>query len=298
MAEAALPVFGAVATSINLVKTGIGMCIALQKSLKNYKNLQDQAGGLCNLYKQVKADLEEIDASHLDPNSNCDEFETLVQATREQLSAANSTVEELNSRLSEASDSKRRCFWKCFKMKTVVLDASGVTDISSGLQNVRACVQHAASNCTQITNFRSLHKKLDKLQPQEISDVFEAHFDKPSISRSVVLDFESCDATGTPITAEGRLRRKVLELIEEEAIGGVSAIGKQRGGVHGMGGVGKTTALRGLCHDELVKQAYKDGICFLEFGQDANEQKVINEVARCMRDLGGIKLAQEMCKAS
>eukprot|EP00171_Calliarthron_tuberculosum_P023722 IDg23722t1 len=34
-----------------------------------------------------------------------------------------------------------------------------------------------------------------------------------------------------------------------------------------MGGVGKTTALRGLCHIDEVQKAYPDGIYFLEFGK-------------------------------
>eukprot|EP00171_Calliarthron_tuberculosum_P007051 IDg7051t1 len=63
---------------------------------------------------------------------------------------------------------------------------------------------------------------------------------------------------------------------------GVSALG-----AHGMGGVGKTTVLRALCRKKQVCEEFTDGVCFLEFGQNATDGKVINEVKRCIENLGG-----------
>lgn len=51
--------------------------------------------------------------------------------------------------------------------------------------------------------------------------------------------------------------------------------------------MGKTIALRALCYEEQVKKAYSDGICFLEFGEDADDRKVIKQVARCVLDFAG-----------
>lgn len=155
MAEAALSMFGGVTTSIDLVKTGIGLCIALRNALNNYKDLKDQAGKLCELYTQVKSDLEKIEASlttrksnegsarTLDSGQDPEQylFKTLVRSTREEISAANSTVKELNDRVSQARGAKRgsssRRPWKrLLKFKTIVLEASGVIDISSGLEKV------------------------------------------------------------------------------------------------------------------------------------------------------------------
>ena len=45
-------------------------------------------------------------------------------------------------------------------------------------------------------------------------------------------------------------------------------------GTHGMGGVGKTIALKKICSAESVQGKFVDGICFMQFGQDAILQKV------------------------
>ena len=39
-----------------------------------------------------------------------------------------------------------------------------------------------------------------------------------------------------------------------------------------MGGAGKTTALHAMSYEEQVKDAFPDGVCFLEFGQDARDK--------------------------
>ena len=46
-----------------------------------------------------------------------------------------------------------------------------------------------------------------------------------------------------------------------------------------MGGVGKTTALKGIRHSENVQSQFEDGVCFMEFGQDATVQKFVQRLA-------------------
>eukprot|EP00171_Calliarthron_tuberculosum_P006675 IDg6675t1 len=122
--------------------------------------------------------------------------------------------------------------------------------------------------------------------------MFYKHFDRPEIPQHVVLDYTSCDQNEEPVTAEGRLMQKVLTRSRGGEVWGVSAVGN-----HGMGGVGKTTALRGLCHSDQVKDAYPDGIWFLEFGEDANDEELSAKIQRCVENSGGDSVGKEMAKA-
>lgn len=65
-----------------------------------------------------------------------------------------------------------------------------------------------------------------------------------------------------------------------------------------MGGVGKTTGLRALYHNKEMKKTFRDEICFLEFGHEADYHKVIEQVARCVLEFGGERLSLAMNKSS
>eukprot|EP00171_Calliarthron_tuberculosum_P007492 IDg7492t1 len=124
------------------------------------------------------------------------------------------------------------------------------------------------------------------------ADVFCKHFDTPGIPPHAALDYTTCDQNGEPLTAEGRLMQKVIALSRGSKACGVSAVGS-----HGMGGVGKTTALRGLCHVDEMMKLYSDGIFFLEFGEDANDEMVSAMIKGCVQNSGGEAVAKEMAKA-
>ncbi len=131
-------------------------------------------------------------------------------------------------------------------------------------------------------------RKLDAiLASQKEAETFVAHFDCPELPDNVVLDFCSLE------TQEGRLLRKLLELREKESVHGLSAVGRGTA-IHGMGGVGKTTALRAICHREEVKQAFPGGICFLEFGQNAKDSDVQDQLERCIYNSGGTSIVMKM----
>ncbi len=55
-----------------------------------------------------------------------------------------------------------------------------------------------------------------------------------------------------------------------------------------MGGFRKTTTPRAICYEAKVKEAFPDGICFLEFGQDVNNSGVRNQFERFMSNFGGM----------
>ena len=125
------------------------------------------------------------------------------------------------------------------------------------------------------------------------TDAFKPHFATPSLPSNIAFDFESVDDGNRVSTQESILLKSVLNLRSGGSWQGASALG-----THGMGGVGKTTALKGICSAESVRGLFADGICFMEFGENATVQKVREEICSCVRKFGGKELAKEMRKAS
>ena len=137
---------------------------------------------------------------------------------------------------------------------------------------------------------RDMHKMEQNVHPP--TDVFKRHFDIPSLPSNLVFDFESFDDDNCVSTPESILLNSVLHLGLRGNLQGASALG-----THGMGGVGKTTALKRICSAESVKGRFVDGVCFMEFGQDAALQKVREEMCRCVRNFGGVEAAKDMGSA-
>lgn len=93
----------------------------------------------------------------------------------------------------------------------------------------------------------------------------------------LTLDYET---TGT---CEGKLRASVLRASNRGMVS-VAAFG--------LGGVGKTCALRGLASDELIKQTFHDGIFYISLGNDSRVSDVINGIARAVARTGGNQLSK------
>ena len=61
-----------------------------------------------------------------------------------------------------------------------------------------------------------------------------------------------------------------------------------------MSGVGKTTALKRKCSAESFTGLFEDGVCFMEFGENATLQKVREGICRSVRNFGEFEAAKEM----
>ncbi|CDF37277.1 WD40-repeat containing protein [Chondrus crispus] len=122
-------------------------------------------------------------------------------------------------------------------------------------------------------------------------DGFKASFQVPKNPDHVILKFGRSEDAGNSterMTApEERLRRSVLRPGDRQNVG---AVGARRGGVvgtKGMGGIGKSCALRGLALNEEVRSRFCDGIYWLVLGQDATKRGVMEQLARITRESGG-----------
>ena len=138
---------------------------------------------------------------------------------------------------------------------------------------------------------RSIQETLENLDQNALSarDTFKSFFDSPSLPPNLVFDFESCDESGSYLTPEGTLLDSVLQFADKENSEGSSAVGK-----HGMGGVGKTRALKKICIIESVRTSFVDRVCFMQLGQNATIRKVCQEICRCVRKFCGVQVAENM----
>ena len=61
-----------------------------------------------------------------------------------------------------------------------------------------------------------------------------------------------------------------------------------------MDDVGNTTALKRICSSESAQELFVDGVCFMQFGQDAILQKILEEMCRSVQDFGGVQGEQKV----
>ena len=159
-------------------------------------------------------------------------------------------------------------------------------------QNVLLPCNSIVQNSKTLEDIRRTAEKMEQ-NPLYTADTFKSYFDSPYLPPNLVFDFDSCDENGSYVTPEGTLLHAVLHLRENGNSQGASVIG-----THGMGGVGKTTTLKRLCKEESVRSLFADGVCFMQFGQNATLQKVRDEMYRCVRNFGGAEVAKDMKSAA
>lgn len=117
-------------------------------------------------------------------------------------------------------------------------------------------------------------------------------FNAPMLTGEVHLDFESKDAHGQFTAPEADLKSSVLISTSPSNVTVArGASGARRAslpvhGVSGMAGVGKTTALIGLGHDDDIKAHFLDGVFFMSIGASASEGHVIIELEKIVRVTG------------
>lgn len=109
----------------------------------------------------------------------------------------------------------------------------------------------------------------------------------PHNPEHLVFDFDSKSENGEPSTSEGKFKKAIFDESCHGPVGGVA---------RGLGGVGKTCALRKIGRDaeRTMRSRFKGGVVFITFGQQASEADIIEEIANVVRIAGGPSKAQEI----
>lgn len=106
-------------------------------------------------------------------------------------------------------------------------------------------------------------KKLEEF-PQATRDEFISNTSRPHTVSRIIHDFKE------ESSAERKLRDELLRDISEED----GKYGKYVAAI-GMGGIGKTTSLIAICRRDDIHETFKDGVSFMQFGENAAEKDVI-----------------------
>jgi hypothetical protein len=65
-------------------------------------------------------------------------------------------------------------------------------------------------------------------------------------------------------------------------------------GLHGSGGVGKTTACKIIANDEDVRLRYPDAVLWIQLGDDASAATVVNQIVAIVEATGGRSFADDI----
>ena len=123
----------------------------------------------------------------------------------------------------------------------------------------------------------------------QTTDKFQPHSQKLFISFAAIPDFESTDFQGNPSTIEGKLKQRLLGTNTHTKIFSV----------FGPGGVGKTTTIHMLTHNEQIQDYFHDVVYYIKLGANAKIESVIDSLADIVRKSGGESKASEVqaCKS-
>ncbi len=296
-----LEVLGAFDASYGLVSSAYNLLVQLRESWKNSKDVAEKLDDLSERTKEIEKVVQNIKAKVNSCPENAlksvasgliDVLQRKVDRNIEDAMTALKKLDKYQESSAGPSSGVRR-FRHQLRTSRMGMTAKMMfsKSIPESLSQAESCLDRAFEEATIIENQRQhieTHRRLDEFRPpQTEGERFVRHFDSPDVPDNMVLDFGSME------TQEGRLLRKLLELLEKESVHGMSTVG-HGSAIHGMGGVGKTTTLRAICYQDEVKKAFPDGICVLEFGQNAKDINVQRQLERCIGNFGGESVVAKM----
>ena len=239
------------------------------------------------------------------PAETCDVVKSTCTRVRELLKGSETTVQELTGTFGGSRSGLIRV------VKSVVQRASRAKSFDVKMSKAEAELNKCSEELRQLINVLTLALKIEETQDiiLDTRDAVSVTRDtvlriedsnnstsKPEYRRAVsstlalhhtvVLNFDEIDADGNPATPEGKLKHSVLSSLCSTQVAAAVGVMKPTHGVVGMGGVGKTIALQGLAYDIDIRDRFIDGILYMSLGQDANVQKVMDEICRIMRITG------------
>lgn len=116
-------------------------------------------------------------------------------------------------------------------------------------------------------------------EEHNLSDEYTPDNNVPPNPPRLTLDYSTTE------TCEGRLKACILEGSTSGVVGVVAS---------GLGGVGKTCAVRGLATDTDIRNQFSGGVLYIQLGNDAEISGIVNGIADSVRETGGEQLAKRI----
>lgn len=130
----------------------------------------------------------------------------------------------------------------------------------------------------------AMEEKIRRIVEQNSSpaESFRPAFNASAVVGKVRLDYESMDEGGKFSIPEAKLRNCAFASTDTKNVTVARGKASCVHGVSGMAGVGKTTALIGLGHDQKIKAHFVHGVLYMSLGAAATEESVANELSKIL----------------
>lgn len=243
-----------------------------KENLPEFLQMHDNA--LKEIEDLVKhALLHDIDSCNHNIKGRLREFRKKLENNRDKLHALENQIE-------------RAKFWKIWirvrKIRTIMEECrTAVIDFRKYYDtSVRPALERTEEEkpTKTRTNRETAHQRTANATISD-TDAYVAYRNVPPNPPRLTLDYS------TEATYEGKLKAEILSSFQNSSrIVGVVAVG--------LGGVGKTCALRGLAGDPQVKETFPDGILYIQLGNDSKLTDVITGIANSVERTGGKRLSR------
>lgn len=146
---------------------------------------------------------------------------------------------------------------------------------------------------TEESSSRNAASNRSSIRRDEFKPTFLVQRNPPN----VVLDYDTLDTQNNPVTLECQLKHAILSpntTNEQCKRRFACATASSLPGAEGMGGVGKSCALRGLITCPDVCNAFPGGIYFMSFEMHMRADRIPAEIAQIVRLSGGHSVANSI----
>ncbi len=289
--------------------------VSIVERIENFRQAPETFGNLTGLLENLNHDLDKVDevlnkirnAPVADvykfPNEPVADLSSLFKArldrVHKSLCEVDATIKKDFSKVFTRSGGEIVGKWRSTARR--MFRASSLSDKMASLElKVKESsnqLQHLTTQLTIALNSLEFHNavipEFKKLKITDSPDeVYRPASSAPALPHTVNLNFYARDAGGNFTTPEAMLKHEILSSKSPARV--TAATGAVTTavtlppayGVVGMAGVGKTIALRGLATDDEISLRFPDGVLYMAFGQRANDQDAIEEIADIMKRTG------------
>lgn len=211
-------------------------------------------------------------------NSQIKKFRRLLNNARDELQIYEEMVEDIDDIEQSKNKLGKKNLKQCFELVKVMegsLEQIEDTNSQLGTKTFPTTMKDWFEDFQiDLEDLKTKFERLDNLVGIQ-KEVFKVINMVPSISRNIYLDF---DDKNTP---EAQFKDAIFDDKSHETVTVLA---------NGVGGVGKTCALRGCGLHPDVSKRFPDGILYMSLGSESGKLQLIQNIANFVKYTGGIKM--------